>query len=121
MLLITPESGRRIRHCDIPLISNAPIDFGLTGFCKTCDRCSTACEADAISSGPERTFPVACPSNRTGIKRRAVNAYRCHEVWAENTTACSNCIAACPFSKNRREKSKTCLCGVLADASIASI
>ena len=58
---------------------------------------------------------------RTGIKRRAVNADRCHEVWAENTTACSNCIAACPFSKNRREKSKTCLCGVLADASIASI
>jgi epoxyqueuosine reductase QueG len=102
-LLITPEHGPRIRLCkvftDMPLIADQPIDFGLTTFCKTCDRCSTACEADAISAEPEPTFAVACPSNNPGIKRWAVNADRCYEFWTKNTVACSNCISACPFSK----------------------
>ena len=102
-LLVTPEYGPRIRLCkvftDMPLVADQSIDFGLTTFCKTCDRCSSACEADAISTDPEPTFAVACPSNNPGIKRWAVNADRCYEFWAENTVACSNCIAACPFSK----------------------
>jgi len=102
-LLITPEFGPRIRLCkvftDMPLVADKPIDFGLTAFCKTCDRCSIACEADAISTDPEPTFEIACPSNNHGIKRWPVNADRCYEFWAENSAACSNCITACPFSK----------------------
>jgi len=102
-LLVTPEFGPRIRLCkvltDMPLVVDQPIDFGLTTFCKTCDRCSTACEADAISTEPEPTFEIACPSNNPGIKRWAVNADGCYNFWAKNSAACSNCIAACPFSK----------------------
>ena len=102
-LLITSEYGPCIRLCkvftDMPLVTDRPIDFGLTTFCRTCDRCSEACGADAISTDTEPTFDVACPSNSPGIKRWAVNADRCYEFWAENTAACSNCIAACPFSK----------------------
>ncbi len=102
-LLITPEYGACVRLCkvftDMPLVPDRPLDFGLTEFCRTCDKCSQACEAGAISTDPEPSFDVACPSNNSGIKRWAVNADRCYEFWAENTAACSNCIAACPFSK----------------------
>ena len=102
-LLVTPELGPRIRLCkvftDMPLVPDKPIDFGLTEFCKTCDKCSTACEADAISTDADPTFDVVCPSNNQGIKRWPVNADRCYEFWAENTAACSNCIAACPYSR----------------------
>jgi len=102
-LLVTPEYGACIRICkvftDMPLVPDQPIDFGLTDFCKTCDRCVTACEAGAISADPEPSFDVASPSNNLGIKRWAVDADRCYEFWAKNTAACSNCIAACPFSK----------------------
>ncbi len=102
-LLITPEYGACVRLCkvftDLPLVADRPIDFGLTDFCRTCDKCSQACKAGAISTDPEPSFDVACRSNNLGIKRWAVNADRCYEFWAENTAACSNCISACPFSK----------------------
>lgn len=102
-ILATPEFGSCVRLCkvftDLPLVPDKPIDFGLTGFCRSCTKCSDACEADAISAAPEPSFETACPSNNVGIERWAVNADRCYEFWAKNTAACSNCISACPFSK----------------------
>ncbi|MFC2095032.1 reductive dehalogenase [Candidatus Bipolaricaulota bacterium] len=102
-LLVTPEHGPCVRLCkvltDMPLVADQPIDFGLPVFCRTCDRCSEACQADAISSDADPSFDVACPSNNPGIRRWPVDADRCYEFWAENTAACSNCISSCPFSK----------------------
>jgi len=111
-LLVTPELGSRIRLCkvftDLPLVADQQKDFGLTAFCRTCNRCADACEADAISRDPEPSYEIACPSNNKGIKRWAVNADRCYEFWAQNTAACSNCIAACPFSKTSESSIGTC-------------
>jgi epoxyqueuosine reductase len=101
-LLITPEYGPCVRLCklftDLPLEPDAPIDFGLTETCRDCSRCADACEGEAISAAREPSFAVACPSNNAGILRWAVNADRCYDFWVRNTAACSNCIAACPFT-----------------------
>jgi epoxyqueuosine reductase len=101
-LLITPEHGPCVRLCkvftDLPLVPDRPIDFGVTEYCTTCDRCVEACEAGAISSDSEPSYEIVCASNNPGVKRWAVNADRCYQFWAENSAACSNCIAACPFA-----------------------
>jgi len=103
-ILTTPEYGSCIRLCkvftDLPLAPDRPIDFGLTETCKSCTRCAEACEAGAISTDPEPSFAAACPSNSPGILRWPVNADACYAFWTENTAACSNCIVACPFTKN---------------------
>jgi len=101
-LLITPEYGPCVRLCklftDLPLAPDAPIDFGLTETCRACSKCADACEGEAISGAREPSFEVACPSNNSGILRWAVDADRCYDFWTRNTAACSNCIAACPFT-----------------------
>jgi hypothetical protein len=100
-LLITLEYGPCVRLCkvftDLPLKPDRPIDFGITKTCKDCNKCATACEANAISFEGELSYEVACPSNNEGILRWAVNADRCYEFWVKNGAACSNCIAACPY------------------------
>jgi hypothetical protein len=105
-LLVTPEFGSRVRLCkvftDLPLETDRPIDFGLTEQCRRCTLCAEACEAEAIQSAREPTFAVACPSNNDGILRWPVNADRCFEFWIRNTAACSNCIAACPYTRASR-------------------
>lgn len=101
-LLVTPEYGPCVRLCklftDLPLEPDGPIGFGLADTCRSCSRCADACEAEAISAAREPSYEVACASNNTGILRWAVNADRCYDFWARNTAACSNCIAACPFT-----------------------
>ena len=101
-LLITPEHGPCVRLCklftDLPLEPDKPVDFGLTDTCRSCSQCADACEGEAISAAREPSFDVACPSNSPGILRWAVHADRCYDFWARNTAACSNCIAACPFT-----------------------
>ncbi len=101
-LLITPEYGSCVRLCkvftDLPLEPDRPIDFGLTEACRVCSRCAEACEGEAISGAREPSFEVACPSNAPGVLRWAVNADRCYDFWIRNTAACSNCIAACPYT-----------------------
>jgi len=110
-LLVTPQYGSRIRLCkvftDLPLVLDQPIDFGLTEFCRTCQRCADACEAGAISRDPDPSYSVACVSNNHGIKRWAVNADQCYAFWQKNGASCSNCIAVCPFAKKPSGSQKT--------------
>ena len=105
-LLVTPEFGPCVRLCkiftDLPLEPDRPVDFGLEETCRMCTRCADACEAEAISVSREPSFEVACPSNRPGVLRWAVHADRCYDFWIRNTAACSNCIAACPFTQRAK-------------------
>ena len=100
-LLITPEYGPCVRICkvftDLPLKTDKPITFGVTEYCKSCQECVKACEADAIQKEDEPSFKTACLSNRQGVLRWAVNQDKCYKFWIENGGDCSNCIAACPF------------------------
>jgi ferredoxin len=100
-LLITPQYGPCVRICkvftDLPLEPDRPIEFGVTDFCKRCNKCAKACEVDAIQSDKEPSFKVECPSNNQGILRWAVNHDKCYPFWIENGGDCSTCIAVCPF------------------------
>jgi len=106
-LLITREFGPCVRLCkiltDLPLQPDEPAAFGVTDFCRGCRKCTEACEAEAISAEEDPSYDVACPSNNRGILRWAVHADRCYEYWIRNTAACSNCIAACPFTRRGAE------------------
>jgi len=105
-LLITPEYGPCVRLCkvftNLPLKLDKPIEFGVTDFCKRCNKCTEACEVDAIQSETEPSFKVVCPSNNQGILRWAVNYDKCYAFWTENAGDCSNCIAVCPFIRNAK-------------------
>jgi hypothetical protein len=100
-LLITPEYGPCVRICkiftDLPLHVDKPINFGVTEFCKNCNKCVEVCDAEAIQKVKEPSFKIQCPSNNKGILRWAVNHDKCYNFWIKNGGECSNCIAACPF------------------------
>jgi len=107
-LLITPEIGSCVRigkiFTNMPLVVDHPIDMGVLDFCKTCKLCALKCESGAIQSDDFPTFKTACPSNSQGIKRWAVDHYKCYSFWVENGSECSTCIAVCPFLKQTMRK-----------------
>jgi len=102
-ILVTPELGSRVRICkvftDIPLIVDKPVDFSLQEFCKKCKLCIDACEVSAISCDVEPSYEIKSVSNNQGVRRWVVDVEKCYMFWLENGGECSNCIAACPFSK----------------------
>ena len=102
-LLITPEMGPCVRigkiFTNMPLEIDHPVDFGVKEFCRTCKLCATKCESGAIQADDLPTYKTACPSNNQGIKRWAVDHYKCYSFWVENGSECSTCIAVCPFLK----------------------
>ena len=102
-LLITPEMGPCVRigkiFTNMPLEVDHPVNFGVQEFCETCKLCATKCESGAIQSDDHPSYKIACPSNNHGIKRWAVDHYKCYSFWVENGSECSTCIAVCPFLK----------------------
>lgn len=109
-LLITPEYGPRVRLCkvftDLPLVNDAPIEFGVTSYCKNCRLCAEACEVDAISKEPDPTWETACESNNPGSLKWYVDGEKCYSYWCENGIDCSTCISVCPYN-NGRSKAET--------------
>jgi len=103
-LLITPQFGPCVRLCkvftDLPLEVDPPIRIGAANVCRRCGKCAEACPVGAISSEPEPSFEVTCPSNNPGILRWPVNQDRCYSFWVDNGGDCSTCIAVCPFTSH---------------------
>jgi len=101
-LLITREFGPCVRLCkvftDAPLVADRPTTFGAAETCRTCTKCADACEAQAISLG-ERTAEAPTPSNNPGVLKWPINPEKCLRFWRQNGCSCSNCIAACPFTR----------------------
>ena len=101
-LLITPRFGPRVRLCkvftDAPLVSDAPIRFGVTEFCDLCLKCATTCPSSAITRGPQ-TEVGPTPSNHPGLRRWFVDPEACLSFWHRNGVSCANCIRSCPFNK----------------------
>ncbi len=101
-LLITPEFGPRVRlakvFTDLPLVSDRPIEFGVSDFCRRCLKCAEKCPSQAIPEGEPTEKPFNM-SNREGLLRWPVNAEECLGFWVANETDCSNCIRVCPYNK----------------------
>jgi len=101
-LLITPEFGPCVRICkvftDMPLVADRPVTFGVEQFCRSCRKCSDACEVDAISTEESPDFTPACPSSSSGVRKWCVHGPKCLEYWSNIGGSCSACIAACPYT-----------------------
>ena len=98
-LLMTPKYGPRVRLAkvltDMPLVPDAPIEFGVTEFCESCMLCAEHCPSDAISDG-ERTWEGLSKSNNPGTYKWYINSEKCYDF---NGFSCSNCKRVCPFTK----------------------
>ncbi|MDD5207310.1 MAG: reductive dehalogenase, partial [Desulfobacterales bacterium] len=109
--IITPEFGPRVRLCkvltDLPLAPTAPIDFGVTEFCETCEKCAEYCPSQAILYG-KRTHKARTPSTNPGLLKWPFDGEKCLRFWYRNGAKtekgmyhidCYQCINVCPFNK----------------------
>jgi len=104
-LLITPEFGPRLRlgkvFTDLPLVPDTPRHFGVTDFCRQCNRCADACPVKAIPTGPPSAERYD-RSNLVGVTKWTVNARTCFGFWINQNTDCSICIRVCPYNRDYR-------------------
>jgi len=98
-LLITPKYGPRVRIAkvitDMPLVSDTPINFGVSDFCKECKLCADQCPSSALSKG-ERTWEGKSPTNNPGVLKWYIESEKCYDF---HGFSCSNCKNVCPFNK----------------------
>lgn len=73
---------------DVPLVADAPDDFGAEDFCARCRACATACPPQAI--GPSHQLV-------RGERRWYVDFDRCLPFFNEHQ-GCGVCLAACPWN-----------------------
>ena len=101
-LLITEKFGPRVRiskvFTDLPLVSDQPVDFGVTHFCMVCGKCAMNCPGQAILHGDRTTKPNNV-SNAKGELKWPIDAEKCLAFWSRNEGSCMNCIRVCPFNK----------------------
>lgn len=102
-ILISPQFGPRQRLSkvitDLPLVADAPVDFGVTEFCMVCKKCADMCPSRSISFG-ERTAKPNNLSNSAGELKWPINAETCRMYWARTSGSCTTCIACCPYNKD---------------------
>ena len=103
-LLITPAFGPRVRiakiFTDLPLIADAPIDFGVTETCNICRRCSDGCPIKAIPADAPKFETPDEISHVKGVRKWTINAKQCFKFWVNHGTDCSICIRVCPYNKD---------------------
>ena len=100
-LLITPESGPRVRlapifveHKYFEFTDNRENDW-IEEYCVMCGRCMKHCPSLAIKE--EKTVNIdGVPG--IGALRTCIDRNRCMESFVK-TMGCSVCIKVCPFSK----------------------
>jgi len=101
-ILITQKFGPRVRlskvFTDLPLMADRPIEFGVTAFCETCERCAEECPGGCISFG-EPTTEGPTISNNSGIYKWYINPEKRLDFWARNNGSCGNCVRVCTFNK----------------------
>ena len=101
-LLVTPQFGPRVRLSkvitDLPLVADAPIDFGVTEFCAVCKKCADFCPSRAISFD-ERTTEPNNVSNAGGTLKWRIDPVKCRTYWSRAKKGCTICVACCPYNK----------------------
>ncbi len=101
-MLITPRFGSSIRlgqiFTDLPLVPDAPVDFGVTEFCNVCNKCADSCPSHSITHGDRTTKPITI-SNVGGELKWQFNPETCHINLYGYKNPCQICISVCPFTK----------------------
>ncbi|NQU71406.1 MAG: 4Fe-4S dicluster domain-containing protein [Rhodospirillales bacterium] len=91
--MINREYGSSFRLAgvmtDLPLIADAPDDFGADDFCVSCQVCRNACPPDAIFDEKQMV---------RGERKWFVDFDKCIPFF-NDTQGCGICIAKCPWSR----------------------
>jgi Pyruvate/2-oxoacid:ferredoxin oxidoreductase delta subunit len=91
--LIHPALGSNLRLAcvltDMPLVPDAPIDFGADDFCTSCQACTVACPPQAIE--PDKRMV-------RGVERWYVDFDKCLPYFNE-TQGCAVCLSVCPWNR----------------------
>jgi Pyruvate/2-oxoacid:ferredoxin oxidoreductase delta subunit len=91
--LIHPTLGSSFRLAcvltDVPLVPDAPIDFGADDFCARCQACTQACPPQAIYADKQQV---------RGDTRWYVDFDKCLPYFNEHQ-GCAVCLAACPWNR----------------------
>ena len=74
---------------ELPLVADAPDEFGADGFCLSCRVCTDACPPDAIFRDKQMV---------RGEVKWFVDFDRCIPYF-NDTHGCGICIAVCPWSR----------------------
>ncbi|MFC1729023.1 reductive dehalogenase [candidate division KSB1 bacterium] len=92
--IISPKFGARIRlgavTTDIPLIEDAPVQFGVQDFCEKCRKCAVNCPSGSIPFG-DKTID-------RGVEKWQMQMEKCFHYWRHIGTDCGLCMRVCPFS-----------------------
>ncbi len=75
-------------YTDLPLVADAPRDFGVDDFCASCRVCTQACPPDAIFETKQWV---------RGVQKWYVDFDKCIPYFID-TLGCGICIAECPWS-----------------------
>lgn len=90
--LINPTLGSNLRLAcvltDIPLVPDAPVEFGADDFCRLCRACTDTCPPQAIAAEKQLV---------RGAVRWYVDFDRCLPFFNEHQ-GCAICLSSCPWN-----------------------
>lgn len=93
-ILVADNYGSRVRigavTTTLPLRNESPVSLGVERFCRSCNRCATACPANALETGEKRGL--------RGTEKWPTAEAQCYSFWRHAGTDCGICMAECPFS-----------------------
>ncbi len=73
---------------DLPLVYDAPLEFGVQDFCETCNLCRNNCPGDAVATDHIVT---------EGLKRWRIDMAKCYPYSRLHEAYCHICVDVCPY------------------------
>ncbi|MBI5716380.1 MAG: 4Fe-4S dicluster domain-containing protein [Burkholderiales bacterium] len=95
-VILNPFLGPRLKSgtvtTDMPMVPDAPIDFGLQRFCESCNKCARECPSGAITAGPKVVY--------NGYEIWKSDAEKCARYRITNAAGgmCGRCMKTCPWN-----------------------
>lgn len=95
-VILNPFLGPRLKSgaitTNMPMVHDAPIDFGLQKFCEACNKCARECPSGAITAGPKRMF--------NGYEIWKSDSQKCttYRIGTEGGAMCGRCMKTCPWN-----------------------
>jgi ferredoxin-NADP reductase/ferredoxin len=95
-VILNPFLGPRLKSgvvtTDMPMVHDAPIDFGLQKFCESCNKCARECPSGAITAGPKLMF--------NGYEIWKSDSQKCttYRITTPGGAMCGRCMKTCPWN-----------------------
>ncbi len=90
--LINPDLAANFRPSfvttDLPLVVDAPLEFGVEDYCESCNLCRNNCPGDAIATDHILT---------EGLKRWRIDMEKCYPYSRLHDAYCHICVDVCPY------------------------